>query len=143
MKCAVVIDPTMCSAGQVPDCAPGIPQRQSGIGLYLHILPTLGQRRTLQVLPVPRRIEKNELPVCSRLSPGVMTFAPGGRFRLPKKRPPKRGDSSTEERKRGTSTLYLSPVPFKKLNGDIEKKPGSPIRPGEASDAETNAGRKP
>lgn len=143
---AVVIDPGLCFGGaKCRDLCPwAIPQRQSGIGLYLHILPTLAGNGVLFKCDLcHERIGKNELPVCVAACPReVMTFGPREAvFAGAEKRAAETGGflyGKTENG--GTSTLYLSPVPFETLNGVIEKGPGKPhfdsVKP---RMAETNA----
>ncbi|HQB29695.1 MAG TPA: 4Fe-4S dicluster domain-containing protein [Syntrophales bacterium] len=143
---AVVIDPDLCFGGaKCRDLCPwAIPQRQSGIGLYLHILPTLAGNGVLFKCDLcHERIEKNELPVCvAACHREVMTFGPREAvFAEAEKRAAETGGFLYGKNENGgTSTLYLSPVPFEKLNGVIEKGPGKPhFDPVKPRMAETNA----
>jgi len=143
---AVVIDPDLCFGGaKCRDLCPwAIPQRQSGIGIYLHILPTLAGNGVLFKCDLCyERITKNERPGCVDACPrDVMTF--GSRqdiFSEAERRAAETGAfiyGKTENG--GTSTLYLSPVPFDRLNESIQKGPGRPhLDPVKPRMAETEA----
>lgn len=141
---AVVIDPDLCFGGaKCRDLCPwAIPQRQSGIGIYLHILPTLAGNGVLFKCDLCyERITKNELPGCVAACPReVMTFGPREAvFSEAERRAGETGGFLYGKKENGgTSTLYLSPVPFEKLNEVVEKGPGRPhFDPVKARMAET------
>jgi len=129
---AVVIDPDLCFGGaKCRDLCPwAIPQRQSGIGIYLHILPTLAGNGVLFKCDLCyERITKNELPACVFACPRkVMTFGPRKALfaEAEKKAAETGGFLYGKKENGGTSTLYLSPVTFNSLNEVVDKGPGKP-----------------
>jgi len=129
---AVVIDDDKCFGGaKCRDVCPWeIPQRQSGVGLYLYVLPDfMGNGVMYKCDLCNERIKQGKLPGCVEVCPRkAMLIGPR-----------KEIEKLAEERARamngfiygktengGTSTLYVSPVSFEKITATMEKKPGQP-----------------
>jgi len=90
-------------------CPWHIPERQTGVGLYLDILPSLA--------------------ACIEACPeGVQKIGPRDEIIKEAHAIAKRikGYIYGEEQNGGTNTIYISPVPFENLNKAIEKGPGRP-----------------
>jgi Fe-S-cluster-containing dehydrogenase component len=132
------IDPEVCLGGnkckQV--CPWHIPQRQSGTGLYLNLLPTLAGNGTMfkchRCLPL---VKKGEQPRCVTecpydvqsigLRPEMMAKAEELARKMAKE------DSGDPERWRdyvygieengGTNTVYVSPIPFAVVSKAMDK----------------------
>lgn len=126
------INPAICLGGAKcrTVCPWGIPQRQTGVGLYLDILPSLAGNgvmykcdRCYQV------IEKGEQPACIEACPeGVQTI--GKRDDIIKEAyllaEEINGYVYGDTENGGTNTIYVSPVPFDQLNEAVEKGKGKP-----------------
>jgi formate dehydrogenase iron-sulfur subunit len=129
---AVVIDSSLCFGGAKCKtvCPWGIPQRQSGVGLYLDVAPELmGNGVMFKCDMCEDRISAGEKPACVEACPkNAVIFG-------------KKEDIYAEAEKRaavmkgyiygikengGTSTVYVSPVPFEKINSAIKKSDGRP-----------------
>ncbi|HOJ71966.1 MAG TPA: 4Fe-4S dicluster domain-containing protein [Syntrophorhabdaceae bacterium] len=129
-----VINEGLCFGGaKCRDVCPWhIPQRQAGVGIYLHMLPKYAGGGVMYKCDLCKdRIEKGEEPACvvacrQRLKDNaVFTF--GERrdiYGLAKQRKEKEGLYLYGDiQNGGTSTLYLSKVPFEAINRAlIEKK---------------------
>jgi formate dehydrogenase iron-sulfur subunit len=111
-------------------CPWKIPERQTGVGLYLDILPSLaGNGVMFKCDRCYNRIEKGELPACIDVCPeDVQTIGP--REEIVKQAHAIAKDIGGyiygETENGGTNTIYVSPVPFDTLNKAIEKGPGRP-----------------
>lgn len=129
---AVVIDQDKCFGGaKCKDVCPWeIPQRQSGVGIYLNVLPGLMGNGVMYKCDLcNERLKEGKLPGCVEACPQkAMLIGPRREI-----------EKIAEERVRtmkgylygktengGTSTLYISPVPFELINKTMEKKPGQP-----------------
>lgn len=143
---AVVINKNLCFGGAKcrTVCPWDIPQRQSGIGIYLHILPTLAGNGVMFKCDLCLDlIVEGRNPVCVDACPRqALLIGP-------------REDIYAEARRRtesmngfiygdtengGTSTLYVSPVPFDLINAAIDTGPGKPhFNPVVRSMAKTDA----
>ncbi|MCK9229172.1 MAG: 4Fe-4S dicluster domain-containing protein [Syntrophales bacterium] len=129
---AVVIDDDLCFGGaKCRDVCPwGIPQRQSGLGIYLNILPTLAGNGVMFKCDLCYdRLMKQRVPLCVEACPrGAMII--GLRrdiFNEAERRAARTGGrlyGNTENG--GTGTIYLSPVPFEDINAVLAKGPGRP-----------------
>jgi Fe-S-cluster-containing dehydrogenase component len=132
---AVVIDQDLCFGGAKcrTVCPWEIPQRQSGVGIYMHVLPSLMGNGVMYKCDLCHdRLEKGQLPGCVESCPRqAMLIGPR-----------KETEALAEERARrmngyiygkrengGTSTFYVSPVSFEIINRQMEKKPGQPDMP--------------
>lgn len=111
-------------------CPWHIPERQTGVGLYLDILPSLvGNGVMFKCDRCYNRIEKDMLPACIEACPeGVQKIGPRDEIIKEAHAIAKRikGYIYGEEENGGTNTIYISPVPFEDLNMAIEKGPGRP-----------------
>lgn len=111
-------------------CPWKIPQRQTGIGLYLDLMPGFaGNGVMFKCDRCYDRVAQGELPACVEACPeGVQSIGPREEIiqkahALAKEM---KGYIYGETENGGTNTLYVSPVPFEVLNKAIEKGPGKP-----------------
>lgn len=132
---AVVIDQSICFGGAKcrTVCPWEIPQRQSGVGIYLHVLPTLmGNGAMFKCDLCNDRLKAGGLPGCIEACPRqAMLIGPRKEIMaLAEERAKKmNGFIYGKNENGGTSTLYVSPVSFDTINKHIEKKPGQPGMP--------------
>lgn len=129
---AVIIEQNQCFGGaKCKDVCPWeIPQRQSGVGIYLHVLPGfMGNGVMYKCDLCNERLKEGKRPGCIEACPRrAMLIGPRSEI-----------EKISSERARamsgfiygktengGTATLYVSPVSFEKINQTIEKKPGQP-----------------
>ncbi|MBF0228765.1 MAG: 4Fe-4S dicluster domain-containing protein [Desulfamplus sp.] len=126
------IDADICLGGAKCQtvCPWLIPQRQTGVGLYLDILPSFAGNGVMYKCDrCYNRITKGEIPACIEACPeNVQTIGPRDEilkqaYELAKSM---NGYIYGENENGGTNTLYVSPVPFDKLNSVIEKGKGKP-----------------
>ncbi len=126
------IDPDLCLGGaKCRDVCPWkIPQRQSGVGLYLNVAPAYGGNGVMfKCHRCYERLEHGELPACVEICPeGVQTIGPREEIIAQAHARAKEinGYIYGEHENGGTNTIYVSPVPFEELNKAIEKGPGKP-----------------
>ena len=111
-------------------CPWGIPQRQTGVGLYLDILPSLAGNGVMYKCDrCYHRIEKGEQPSCLEACPegsqiiGKRSDIIKVAYRLAKEI---NGYVYGDTENGGTNTIYVSPVPFNILNEAVEKGKGQP-----------------
>ena len=126
------IDAEICLGGSKCKkvCPWHIPQRQTGVGLYLEILPNFaGNGVMFKCDRCYNRIEKGELPACIDVCPEKVQKI-GQRKEIIREahaiKKEIKGYIYGERENGGTNTIYVSPVPFKELNNAIEKGPGRP-----------------
>lgn len=111
-------------------CPWDIPQRQTGVGLYKKLLPRFAGNGVMYKCDrCFERVAEGELPACIEVCPeGVQTIGP--RDAIVKKAhelaESMNGFIYGEHENGGTNTLYVSPVPFEKLDKAVEKGPGRP-----------------
>ncbi|MEN6433789.1 MAG: 4Fe-4S dicluster domain-containing protein [Smithella sp.] len=129
---AVVIDQSICFGGaKCRDVCPWeIPQRQSGVGIYLHILPEyMGNGVMYKCDLCVERLAANKLPGCVEACPREALLI-GTRSAIEKMAESRAGRMNGyiygKTQNGGTSTLYVSPVPFEEINKTMTKKPGQP-----------------
>jgi Fe-S-cluster-containing dehydrogenase component len=129
---AVVIDQDLCFGGaKCRDVCPWeIPQRQSGVGIYLHVLPNyMGNGVMYKCDLCVERLAKNELPGCIEACPREAMLI-GTRSAIEKVAESRarrmNGYIYGKTQNGGTSTIYVSPVPFEEINKTMTKKPGQP-----------------
>lgn len=129
---AVVIDQDKCFGGaKCKDVCPWeIPQRQSGVGIYLHVLPGfMGNGVMYKCDLCNEKLKEGKLPGCVEACPRVAMLI-GPRKEIEKIASERAlamdGFIYGKTENGGTSTLYVSPVSFEKINKTIEKKPGQP-----------------
>lgn len=126
------IDPDICMGGAKCKlvCPWRIPERQTGVGMYLNILPSLaGNGAMFKCDRCYDRVAKGELPACIEVCPeDVQTIGPRDKIledahALVRKM---NGYLYGEIENGGTNTFYVSPVPFETLNAAVDIGPGMP-----------------
>jgi len=129
---AVVIDADKCFGGaKCRDVCPWeIPQRQSGVGVYLHVLPDfMGNGVMYKCDLCNERLKEGKLPGCVEACPRKALLI-GPRREIEKEAAERaramNGYIYGKTENGGTSTFYVSPVSFEKINATMEKKPGRP-----------------
>lgn len=134
---AVVIDQDLCFGGAKCKtvCPWEIPQRQSGVGIYLHVLPTLMGNGVMYKCDMCHdRLLDGKAPACIEACPKkAMLLGPRNEiYSLAEERAAAmNGYIYGKDENGGTSTLYVSPVSFAAINKTMEKKPGRPdMKPG-------------
>ena len=139
------IDSDICLGGSKCNkvCPWDIPQRQTGAGLYLDILPSFAGNGVMYKCDrCYNRIAEGELPACIEACPeDVQTIGP--REEIIKKAHALakeiNGYIYGEKENGGTNTIYVSPVPFEELNAAIEKGKGKPhLKPVKDTMAQAN-----
>jgi len=126
------IDSDMCMGGSKCKavCPWNIPERQTGVGLYLDILPSLAGNGVMYKCDrCYNQIADGELPACIEVCPeDVQTIGPRDEIIKQAHALAKEinGYIYGEKENGGTNTIYVSPVPFEKLNKAIEKGKGKP-----------------
>ena len=126
------IDPDLCLGGSKCKkvCPWDVPQRQTGVGLYLDLLPAFaGNGAMYKCDRCYNRLEKGEVPACIEACPedvqtiGLRSEILEKAHALARKM---NGYIYGEHENGGTNTIYVSPVPFDQLNLGIEKGKGKP-----------------
>lgn len=111
-------------------CPWQIPERQSGVGLHLDLMPQYAGNGVMYKCDrCYNRIAENELPACIEACPeDVQPIGPRREIVAKAHAIAKEinGYVYGEEENGGTNTIYVSPVPFDILNQAIEKGPGQP-----------------
>lgn len=129
---AVVIDQDLCFGGaKCKDVCPWeIPQRQSGVGIYLHVLPGLMGNGVMYKCDLCfERLAVEKLPGCVEACPrealligtknAIEKVAEGRARRM-------NGYIYGKTQNGGTATLYVSPVSFEEINKTMTRQPGQP-----------------
>jgi formate dehydrogenase iron-sulfur subunit len=126
------IDSDICLGGSKCKkvCPWHIPQRQTGVGLYLDILPNFAGNGVMYKCDrCYNRIEEGKLPACIEVCPQKVQKI-GPRHEIVKEAhaiaKEINGYIYGEKENGGTNTIYVSPVPFEELNRAVEKGPGKP-----------------
>ena len=122
------IDSDICLGGakcrQV--CPWEIPQRQSGVGLYLDLATSFaGNGVMFKCHRCYERMAHGETPACIEACPeGVQTIGPRDEIIAQAKKRAKEinGYLYGLEENGGTNTIYVSPVPFEELNQSLEEQ---------------------
>ncbi len=128
----VRIDDELCLGGAKCRlaCPWHIPQRQTGVGLYLRLLPNLAGNGVMYKCDrCYDRIAQGELPACIEVCPqSVQTIGPRDEMVAQARDMAKAMDGYLYglEENGGTNTIYVSPVPFEVLNGAVAKGKGKP-----------------
>lgn len=127
-----LIDADICMGGSKCKtvCPWDIPQRQTGVGLYLDLLPAFAGNGVMYKCDrCVNRVANGELPACIEACPeDVQTIGPRddivrqARHLAQAQGLHLYGDTQNG----GTNTLYLSPVSFDVLEQAIDSGPGSP-----------------
>jgi Fe-S-cluster-containing dehydrogenase component len=126
------IDPEICLGGsKCKDVCPwDIPQRQTGVGLYLDLMPSLaGNGVMFKCDRCYDRIAKGEAPACIEACPeGVQTIGPREEIVAQARGIAREigGFIYGETENGGTNTIYVSPAPFEELNRAMERGEGRP-----------------
>jgi len=111
-------------------CPWHIPQRQSGVGLYLDIMPRFAGNGVMYKCDrCYQLLDKGELPACISACPeDVQTIGPRREIVAKAKTLAKEmnGFIYGLNENGGTNTIYVSPVPFELLNKGVEKGKGKP-----------------
>lgn len=120
------IDADVCLGGSKcrKVCPWKIPQRQSGVGLYLDLLPSLAGNGVMYKCDrCYDRVAQGGLPACIDACPeNVQTIGPREEIIRKAHQLAKEMDGFIygEKENGGTNTLYVSPVPFELMNAAIE-----------------------
>ena len=129
---AVVIDQDLCFGGaKCRDVCPWeIPRRQSGVGIYLQVLPGLMGNGVMYKCDLcVDRLAENKLPGCIASCPREALLI-GSKSAIEKvaftRAARINGSIYGKTQNGGTATLYVSPVPFEEINKTMTKKPGQP-----------------
>ncbi len=126
------IDPKTCLGGSKcrKVCPWHIPQRQTGVGLYLEIMPSFAGNGVMYKCDrCYERVARGQEPACIAACPAnVQTIGPRQAIleKARKLAEDTGGYMYGENENGGTNTLYVSPVPFETLNAAIEKGKGRP-----------------
>ncbi len=111
-------------------CPWHIPQRQSGVGLYLDLMPSLAGNGVMYKCDrCYQLLDKGELPACISVCPeDVQTIGPRHEIVAQAKALANKmnGFIYGLEENGGTNTIYVSPVPFDLLNKAVDKGKGKP-----------------
>jgi len=126
------IDSDICLGGSKCKnaCPWDIPERQTGVGLYLDLLPAFAGNGVMYKCDrCYDRLKKGEVPACIEVCPeDVQTIGP--KSEMLKKAHALAKDMNGyiygEHENGGTNTIYVSPVPFEQLNKTLEKGKGKP-----------------
>lgn len=128
----VQLDSDLCLGGGKcrAVCPWMIPQRQTGVGLYLDLMPSYAGNGVMYKCDrCYDLVAKGELPACITVCPeGVQSIGPRDEIlaRAHALASETGGFIYGEKENGGTNTFYVSPVPFEVLNNAIEKGPGRP-----------------
>ena len=111
-------------------CPWQIPQRQTGVGLYLDLMPGFAGNGVMYKCDrCYDLVAKGETPACIEACPeGVQTIGPRDDIIRQAHALAKEinGYIYGEKENGGTNTIYVSPVPFEELNKAIETGKGRP-----------------
>lgn len=111
-------------------CPWHIPQRQSGVGLYRHIMRRLAGNGVMYKCDrCYQLLDKGELPVCISVCPeDVQTIGPRAEMAVKARKLAREmnGFIYGLDENGGTNTFYVSPVPFELLDKAVQKGKGRP-----------------
>ncbi len=124
-------------------CPWDIPQRQTGVGLYLDLMPAFAGNGVMYKCDrCYNRIAEGKLPACIDACPEkVQKIGPRESILKEAHAIQKEigGYLYGETENGGTNTIYVSPVPFKELNKGIETGSGRPdLKPAKDSMAQAD-----
>jgi len=126
------IDDEICLGGSKCKkvCPWHIPQRQTGVGLYLDLMPAFaGNGAMFKCDRCYDQIAEGNTPACIEACPeDVQTIGPRDEIieQAHKLARDTNGYVYGENENGGTNTIYVSPLPFDKINQAIEKGKGKP-----------------
>jgi len=139
------IDSDICLGGSKcrKVCPWHIPQRQTGTGLYLDLMPSMAGNGVMYKCDrCYDRLADGESPACIEACPeDVQTIGPRDEIIMKAHALAAEinGYIYGENENGGTNTIYVSPVPFEELNKAIEKGKGKPhLKPVEDTMARAN-----
>jgi Fe-S-cluster-containing dehydrogenase component len=111
-------------------CPWKIPERQSGVGSYMNVLPNYAGNGVMYKCDrCYNRIEQGELPACIEACPKeVQTIGPRAKIVQLAHRLADDMDGFVygDAENGGTNTVYVSPIPFDVLNSSVETAAGRP-----------------
>ncbi len=131
----VVIDRDLCFGGAKcrTVCPWGIPARQAGVGIYLKIAPKFAGGGVMYKCNLCyHRLKSGREPACVEACPqNAIIFGEKEKLRkLAHKRAAEiNGYIYGEKENGGTSTFYVSPVPFEKIHAELMKQKASQPNP--------------
>ncbi len=131
----VVIDHDLCFGGAKcrTVCPWGVPARQAGVGLYLKIAPTFAGGGVMYKCDLCYdRVKSGGIPACVEACPrDAISFGNKEEMRtLAHERAEEIGGYLYGERENGgTSTFYVSPVPFEKVHAALLKQKAKQAKP--------------
>jgi len=126
------IDADLCLGGSKckAACPWDIPERQTGVGLYLDLLPSLAGNGVMYKCDrCYDRLAAGEAPACIEACPeGVQTIGPRDEIvaQAHVRAKEMNGYIYGEVENGGTNTIYVSPVPFDQLNQAVAAGRGKP-----------------
>jgi len=126
------IDANLCLGGaKCRDVCPWkIPQRQTGVGLYLDLAPSIGGNGVMfKCDRCIDKVTKGEIPACIRECPeGVQKIGPRSEIIREAKTAAAEinGFLYGLDENGGTNTIYISPVPFGEIDRALERGDGKP-----------------
>lgn len=128
----VAINDEICLGGaKCKDVCPWkIPERQTGVGLYLKLAPSFAGNGVMYKCDrCQDRVAAGGTPACIEACPeGVQTIGPRAEILAKARKLAEEtgGFLYGHSENGGTNTFYVSPVPFDVLNQVVEKGPGRP-----------------
>ena len=132
----VVIDQDLCFGGAKcrTVCPWSVPARQAGVGIYLNIAPTFAGGGVMYKCDLCYdRVKAGGIPACVEACPrNAISFGGKEEMRtLAHGRAEEIGGYLYGERENGgTSTFYVSPVPFEKIHAALLKQKAKQAKPG-------------
>ena len=131
----VVIDSDICLGGAKcrSVCPWGIPARQAGVGLYMKIIPGIAGGGVMYKCDLCySRVKSGQTPACVEACPrNAIVFGEKEKMRaLAYKRAAEtNGYVYGDKENGGTSTFYVSPVPFEKIDAELMKQKAAQSHP--------------
>lgn len=135
----VIIDPNYCLGGAKcrTVCPWNIPQRQAGVGIYLKLAPKFAGGGVMYKCDMCYDlIKQGKSPACvDRCPQGAITFGPREEMKTLayRRKEEINGDIYGDTQNGGTSTFYVSPVPFKLISKSLKE---NKMQPGMDSNVE-------
>lgn len=126
------IDSDICFGGAKCKtvCPWHIPERQTGVGMYLNVMPNFAGNGVMYKCDrCYTRIAQGDIPMCIEICPeNVQIIGPRSEMleKAHARAKEMNGYLYGEHENGGTNTIYISPVPFDELNKSIEKGMGRP-----------------
>jgi Fe-S-cluster-containing dehydrogenase component len=126
------IDSNLCLGGSKCKsvCPWHIPERQTGVGLYLDLLPNFAGNGVMYKCDrCYDRVARGQVPACIEVCPQkVQSIGPRDEIVARARELARKtgGHLYGLDENGGTNTIYLSPVPFSELNAAVATGPGRP-----------------